>query len=81
MKKISFLMVIAVFAVTAASLFAEEGKEKPNTVFQKMGDAISQPIQMEVKPLKEMKTFQSMSDGIREGSKEAKAMSLRRPKQ
>ena len=80
MKIVAVLAVIAIVAVSAMPLaFAEGGssKDKPDTIFQRAGDSISEPISMEIKPLKKVDNFQEMSDGIRIGSQEAKKQSLR----
>ncbi|MCX5686851.1 MAG: hypothetical protein NTW09_05290 [Candidatus Omnitrophica bacterium] len=80
MKIVTVLAVIAIVAVSAMPLaFAEGGssKDKPDTIFQRLGDKISEPLSVEVKPLKKVEDFQKMSDGIDQGSKEAKPQSLR----
>ncbi|MFH0764024.1 MAG: hypothetical protein V1927_03380 [Candidatus Omnitrophota bacterium] len=80
MRIVAVLAVIAIVAVSAMPLaFAECGscKDKPDTIFQRVGDKISEPISMEVKPLKKVEDFQKMSDGIEAGSREAKPQSLR----
>lgn len=84
MKRGMFAMLIAALAVAAAvlmtsdrSVVADDASEKPDNVFQKMADAISVPVEMEVKPLKEIKDFQHTADGIEEGSQKAKPKSIR----
>lgn len=80
MRIVAVLAVIAVAAMSAMPLaFAKCGscQDKPDTIFQRTADTISEPISVEVKPLKKVDDFQNMSEGIKVGSQEAKNQSLR----
>ena len=64
MKIVAVLAVIAIVAVSAMPLaFAGDGssKDKPDTIFQRLADPLSEPISMEIKPLKKVDNFQEMS--------------------
>lgn len=85
MKKIMVLVVAASFALSVIPSFvmtgyAEEEKPAGKSMFQVWANWINTPLEMEVKPLKEVDTFQHMSNGIKEGSQKAKKMSLRTEK-
>jgi len=86
MKKILTLAVMAAIVISAVPLFtatgyaADEGRSGGKSLFQQWANYINTPIEMEVKPMKEINTFQDLSTGIKEGSEKAKHMSLRTPK-
>lgn len=86
MKKLMALVVVAVMVLGVVPVFtvngyaAGSGDDKPKTLFQQWSDKINTPLEMEVKPLKKIDTFQDLSNGIAEGSAKAKKTSLRTPK-
>lgn len=79
MSKVAVLLVIAAIAAGAVCLAAAEGyaadtqtekeqvmTEKPNTIFQKLGEIFTGECDMGGKPLKKTGIFQPMADGIKE---------------
>ena len=83
--KIMVLVIAMSFALSVIPSFtmtgnAEEEKSAGKSMFQVWANWINTPLEMEVKPLKKVDTFQHMSDGIKEGSQKAKKMSLRTEK-
>ena len=92
MKKIALLaVVVAVVVAFAAPVFAggsgceSSSTGKESSLFQKMADSMTlgsgkeknKVVEFSGPPLCTTKNFQSISDGIKEGSAKAKAMSLR----
>jgi len=83
MKELGALVVLTVFVLTFIPAFAQDGggKGHEKTLFQLIMDSMDKPVQISekdrVKPIDEVPIFQSMADGIKEGSTKAKDLSLR----
>ena len=85
MMKIMVLVIAMSFALSVIPSFtmtgnAEEEKSAGKSMFQVWANCINTPLEMEVKPLKKIDTFQAISDEIRDGSRRAREMSLRTKK-
>ncbi len=86
MKKIIVLLVTLFFVTGAIAAFAGQPsgcttKCEEKSIFQIVSDSMAGKYKLDekdkIKPIKEIKVFQSMSDGIKQGSAEAKGESLR----
>jgi len=78
MNKAALLSIVTVIAAVAVlittGVYASEPQvekeqtamEKPNTIFQKLGEIITGECDMGGKPLKKTGIFQPMADGIKE---------------
>ena len=69
MKKaiaIFFIMVMAVGLAVSAYASDYQGKEKQDSVFQKLGDLITGKYEIEGKPLKKIGIFQCTADQVKE---------------
>ena len=86
MKKIALLvLVVAVMVAFTVPAFADAGAVKEATIFQKMADSMTlgpgkeknKVVVFSGPKLPTTSHFQESSDGIKEGSAKARAMSLR----
>lgn len=84
MKQVMVAVAIAALAVSAAPLFAAEGGcSQEKTPFQIVADTLKPGEIKEknrVRPVEKVAVFQSIANGISEGSQKAKGESLRTAK-
>jgi len=86
MKKIACLAITVFFAIGAVAAFAGQSsrcaaKCDEKSLFQIVSDTMAGKYKIDekdkLKPVKEIKIFQNISDGIKQGAAEAKGESLR----
>jgi len=79
-KRIAALIIAVLFVASTIPAFAAEGSAKSDNLFQIIGDTLKPGEVKEknkIKKVEKIYTFQSIANGINEGSAKAKGMSLR----